>query len=94
MRDLIIRHDGTFIEDFSGELIPVKVHYTRLDAPPSIHADHAVAIERNRCLAIIDQHLAKLDRAHMPAGAFRVAILREQIAGHDPSTPPAAQKRG
>lgn len=39
-RELIIRDNGTYIEDCNGELIPVKVHYTRLDAPPSIDADH------------------------------------------------------
>lgn len=77
MRDLIIRSDGTYIEDFSGELVPVKVHYTRLDAPPSFDADHAAALGREAIAA----HLEHLASGH--DDEYTWLILRGRIAEAD-----------
>lgn len=52
-----------------------------VSSPQTPEYDRAVELERSRCLAIIDDHLAKLDRARMPTEAFRLATVREQIAG-------------
>lgn len=82
--EIIYRHDGQFIEDHEGRMIPVDIHVTPVGAPGGIEIAHAVAVERNRCLAILDEHLAKLDRVGMHMDAFRVALIREQVAGHDP----------
>lgn len=110
MSELIIRDNGTYIEDPSGELIPVKVHYTRLDAPPSLDADHAVALEREAVAA----HLERLADGHdreltwlaargrtaeadaQEAESERLRDLAQQIrnGAHHANTPPNAQERG
>lgn len=84
MSELIFRSDGAYIEDFSGELVPVKVHYTRLDAPPSIDTDHAVALERE-AIAAWHERRARAAQEHaqgLPPQSNRHQLLAEDFAVH------------
>lgn len=110
MSELIIRSNGTYIEDHSGELVPVKVHYTRLDAPPSIDADHAAALEREAVAAwfegMADGHdseyawlmlrgrFAEADAQEAESERLRDLAQRIRNGDHHANTPPNAQERG